>query len=589
MKFKQFSTLLTRRQKQARLMTKHVSHNLDYLIFNRFNRLASVKRFVFSWLVFWLLLVLLISWQTLALAGYFQVTKPAPGGIFSEGDIGVLNNINPIYATTEADSSLSKLIFSGLLTYNKQNQLIDCLASSYSVNSAGTVYTVILKPNLVWQDGQPLTSADVVFTIKTIQNPNAQSPLYSDWQNIKVNAPNPLTVTFTLPNPLASFPYNLTLGIIPKHILSSTPAYLLRQLSFNTVKPIGSGPFQWNGINVSGYTPSSASEKISLLPFKHYVLGKPKIAEFIFSFYANKSSMLHAFYNGQLTAMAGLNSVPSKVESNLNKYQVHNLILTAGDYVFFKTNSGVLADQRVRQALVLASDPQAIINRLGYSTLPVNEPLLIGQLAYNKKYAQITNQLSKAETILNNDGWILSSNGYRYKHNQQLSFNIVTDNDTQNRLVVGQLLDQWKALGVKLIPIFENPTVFSTAIANRSYDSTLDGISIGIDPDVFVYWDKSQFDLRSSNLNLSDYDNANASQALEAGRTRLNPQLRVIKYQPFLADWQTDAPALGLFQPRFIYISNQTIYGLGSYEINSGKDRFNNVQNWEIITTNQTE
>jgi len=589
MKLKKVSKLLTRRQKQAKSLTKQAGLSFESLIIDRFSRLASVKRFVSSWLIFWLLLVLLTGWQTLALTGYFQTTKPAAGGIFSEGDIGILNNINPIYATTEADSSLSKLIFAGLLTYNQHNQLVDCLASSYSVNSAGTIYTVKLKPNLVWQDGQPLTAADVVFTIRTIQNPSSQSPLYSDWQNIKVNDPNPLTVTFTLPNPLASFPYNLTLGIIPQHILGGTPAYLLRQASFNTVKPIGAGPFKWNAIDVMGDSPSNASEKVSLLPFKNYVLGSPKLNEFIFNFYSSKSAMLNAFYNGQLTAMAGLNSVPRKVNLESGKYSVHSLILTAGDYVFFKNNSGVLADQKVRQALVLAANPQTIIEHLGYITLPVNEPLLIGQLAYNKKYAQVTNQLSKAQAELSSDGWVMGANGYRYKNNQQLSFNLVSENNQQNRLVVKQLVKQWKALGVNVIPIFENSTVYSTAIANHSYDSTLDGIAIGIDPDVFVYWDRSQFDPRSTGLNLSDYDNANASQALEAGRTRLNPKLRVIKYQPFLADWQADDPALGLFQPRFIYITTQTIYGLGNYQINSGKDRFNNVQNWEILTTNQTE
>jgi len=588
MNYKKLAKLFSLRQRQAKNISDQAGNNLDKLVFDRLDRLVAVRRFVIGWLVFWLLIAFIISWQTLSLTGYFQTVKPVVGGIYNEGILGTLSNVNPIYATSEVNTSLSKLIFAGLFSYNSQNKLIGCLASGYSVDSAGTTYTVKLKPGLTWQDGQPLTSADVVYTIDTIQNPAAQSPFYSSWQGIKVSAPNPLTVQFKLPNPLASFPYNLTIGIIPKHILGSIEAANLRSAMFNTADPVGSGPFAWHAIEVSGDTPQNAVEVIALAPFSHYALGKPKLAEFIVNAYASKSQLITAFDSGQLTSMIGLNSVPKRLK-NLPGVQVHSLLLTAGVYVFFKTSSGVLSDVNVRKALVLASNPQKIINKLGYLTIPVNEPLLIGQLAYNSKYAEVTGNIKQAEQLLNNDGWLVSKNGYRYKNNQQLSFNLVTANTSENHLVVGMLRRQWLALGVNLIPIYESADTYSTTLQDHNYDSTLTGISIGIDPDVFVYWDKSQFDPRSTDLNLSEYDNVNADQALEAGRTRLNPALRVIKYQPFLADWQKDAPALGLYQPRVLYITRQTVYGLSDHEINSAKDRFDNVQNWEILTANVTD
>lgn len=575
------------RQKKAAGISRRASLSIDSNVFSRFDHLVDVRRFVASWLLFWVLLIGITTWQLTALAGYFQTLEPVPGGIYNEGILGSLTNVNPIYATSEVDTSLSRLTFAGLLSYNGQNQLVDCLASSYQVNSTGKVYTVNLKPNLTWQDGKPLTAADVVYTFDTIQNPDAQSPLYSSWQGIKVQALNPHSVSFTLPNPLASFPYQLTVGILPEHILQKVPIEELRAATFNTDNPIGAGPFKWSGIEVNGTTPSSANVQIALTPFSNYALGKPKLGEFIVHAYASKNQLVQAFSSGQLTAVAGLNEVPKQIRT-MAGVKIHNIILTAGNYVFFNTQNNILSDVNVRRALVLASNPNAIVSQLGYPTLPVNEPLLIGQLAYNPKYAQVTNDLTKAQSILSSDGWQPSKNGIRMKNNQPLSLNLVTTDTPINNLVVNILKKQWQALGVQINPVLESAETYSTTLQDHNYDMTLDGISIGIDPDVFVYWDKSQFDPRSTNLNLSEYDSATASAALEAGRTRLNPALRVIKYQPFLSAWQSDAPALGLYQPRALYITFQRVYGLSAHVTNSQAGRYNNVQNWEILTTGVT-
>ena len=109
---------------------------------------------------------------------------------------------------------------------------------------------------------------------------------------------------------------------------------------------------------------------------------------------------------------------------------------------------------------------------------------------------------------------------------------------------------QWRALGVKVTIQLHDTADFQNALTYHDYDAILNGISIGADPDVFVYWDSSQADIRSSNrLNLSEYKNPTADAALEAGRTRLDPQLRAIKYRPFLkpgkrqpGPWSLPAP-----------------------------------------------
>jgi ABC-type transport system substrate-binding protein len=83
-------------------------------------------------------------------------------------------------------------------------------------------------------------------------------------------------------------------------------------------------------------------------------------------------------------------------------------------------------------------------------------------------------------------------------------------------------------------------------------------------------------------LNFSAYSSPKADAALEAGRTRLDPTLRTVKYQPFLQAWQSDVPAMGLYQPRFLYLTHGQVYGLNETPINTDSQRFSNVQNWEI-------
>jgi len=141
--------------------------------------------------------------------------------------------------------------------------------------------------------------------------------------------------------------------------------------------------------------------------------------------------------------------------------------------------------------------------------------------------------------------------------------------------------------------VLQQSADLQSTLATHSYDALLYGISIGADPDVYAYWDSAQADMRAQNrLNFSEYSSSKISDvALEAGRTRLDPALRIVKYRPFLQAWQADAPALGLYQPSYLYITRGPVYGLEEHYINNATDRYSNVQNWMVrqVLTSQAD
>lgn len=560
----------------------HAEERIDEHFVRRLERLARVRRFIAGWVGLLVLLIIGLVVQLLALSGYYQSVRPVPGGIYNEGVQGRFTNANPLFATGDANATVSRLVFAGLMNYDEHGQLRGDLARGYEVSEHGTVYTVHLRPHLKWQDGRPLTSRDVLFTYKLIQNPDVQSPLQSSWQGIDITTPDDLTVIFTLPDALASFPYNLTTGIVPEHLLSKIPPVDMRSADFNTVNPVGAGPFAWQAVEVNDSSdPNHVSEQIALTPFSDYHAGKPKLQKFVVQAFASTDQLISAFKSQQLTAVEGLDRVPPALKNDKNVVQ-YSLRLRAATMVFFKTSSGVLTDSRVRQALVRATDVNKIIEHLGYTTREVKEPLLVGQLGYDPAFAQPPFDLKAAHTLLDADGWRPGEGGYMYKDGNPLAFTLTAADTPENRMVTSMLKHQWHDAGVKLGVRLQSADDFNGTLGNHDYDAVLDAISIGVDPDVFVYWDSSQTDVRSNRLNLSEYKNSTADTALEAGRTRLDPALRIIKYRPFLQAWQQDAPAVGLYQPRLLYLTNGTVAGLNDAPITRPIDRFANVQNWEI-------
>jgi len=579
---RRFKRRLRRRQKNALVLSQQADQQIENLLIRRFDRLMSVRRFVLLWTALLLILIFSSIFEARNLSSYYQSLQPVPGGLYTEGIIGNYTNANPLYATGAADTAISRLVFSGLFKYNADNELVGDLAKDYKLSPSQTRYTIHLKQGLKWQDDYPITAADVVFTYKTIQNIESQSPLYSSWQGITVSKLDDYTVNFDLPNALSAFPYSLTNGIIPEHILRDIPAEQLRSASFNT-QPVGSGPFEWKFVEVTGSTPQDREQRISLAANKNYQDGRPKLDGFNLITFADEQSMIRSFKAKQISAMSGLENLPDDLAADKN-IRIYDTPLTTSVMTFFNNSHSPLDDASVRRALILGTNRNKLVSLFDQPVRLADSPLLKGQLGYDKSLVEPAYDFSAANQTLDQAGWAKGADGIRTKGGKPLAF-ILSAQDTPNYSKAAQfLLQSWTKLGVKAqVSYFGRDELQGSVIANHDYDALLYGVSIGVDPDIYAYWDSSQASITSQgHLNLSEYKSTAADQAVEGGRTRADPAIRAVKYKTFLTQWVKDLPAMPLYQPNYLYITRGQVFNYERKSANAPADMYYGVNNWMV-------
>ena len=579
----QLRRLLRRRRRATEETVQHAAENIDKNLIGRFSRVIKVKRFALGWIALTILLGVSTVVQTVALSSTYQTEQPIAGGSYHEGIVGTFSTANPLYASGAVDTAISRLIFDGLFKYDENNVIVGDLAQNYSVDQTGKIYTIHLHKDLQWHDGKPLTADDVVFTFQTIQNPDARSVLQGSMRGVIISKVDATTVTFTLSSALSSFPGSLTVGIIPQHILGTVAPSELRSNAFNTSKPIGSGPFAWQQLEVNNNTDTEGTAvTISLERFARYHENPTKLNRFTVHTYETSAELLRAFNHREVNAIAGLKSIPSELQKK-KEVVIHSFQSTATLMVFFNMQStGPLSDVNVRRGLMDGTDRQSIIQKLNQPLKIVREPVLSGQFAYDKTYSQPLFSKSLGEQTLTQGGWIPGKDGIRVKDGKRLTIRLYAEDTPDNQIITKEIQKQWRALGAEAIITLQPSMYFQTTLQSRGYDAVLHGISIGNDPDVYAYWHSSQ--AIDGGMNLSNYTSKVADKALEAGRTRQDESQRALKYKPFLKAWLDDTPAVALFRPRIYYVTRGPVYGLVEHTINTDADRYYSVTDWQIRT-----
>ena len=392
------------------------------------------------------------------------------------------------------------------------------------------------------------------------------------------------TVVFTLPSVLSSFQYSLTTGIIPEHLLADIPPAQMRATQFNTSAPVGAGPFKWSAIEVANEGKAQQG-RIGLQPNEHYHGGQPALQRYIIRYFTDQKQMVDSFDKKELTSMSGLDTVPDAFNKDTSIEQ-YSIPVTAQVMVFFKTSHEFLSDTKVRQALVQAADRDTLVTNIGYPVIASNEPFLPGHPGYDKSITQLPYNQAEAAKLLDQAGWVPGKDGIREKNGKQLAFTLYSQSTSEYAYVTQKLQVDWKKVGVKVDVLLQPDSDLQTTVTGHNYDALLYGISLGTDSDVYAYWGSTQADERAVNrVNFSEYKSTAADRALEAGRTRTDRALRAVKYRPFLEIWRNDAPALALYQPRYLYITRGVVHGFDPHTINAASDRYANVENWKIRQT----
>ena len=358
-------------------------------------------------------LLALLSSTSLLLNFYFQNTEiqPADGGIYKEGVIGRPRFINPVYgAANDVDRDLTELIFSGLMKYSQEGKIIKDLVIDYDIKEEGTCYEFYLKDNVLWHDGEKFSAEDVVFTIKTIQNPDYKSPLRVNWLGIKVEKISDLTVRITLKKPYPGFLEIATVKILPKHIWEDVPPQNFPLTDLN-LKPTGTGSYKLKKLEQDklGYIKSLVLEKNS-----NYFGKKAFISEIHFSFFEKENDLIQAAIKKEINGLSILDSKNHKSINDKN-FTSHHLSLPRYFAVFFnQSQSKILEEKNVRQALNYGTNKDEIINNaLSGQGKTADSPILPKIYGFSSPQNLQQFNVETAKKLLEESGFKEKENGLR--------------------------------------------------------------------------------------------------------------------------------------------------------------------------------
>jgi peptide/nickel transport system substrate-binding protein len=530
------------------------------------------------------LLVIAASFIVWCGSFYYNLTRPIAknGGEYVEGAVGQPLYVNPLLSqTSEADSDLTQLVYSGLFKYNNEGDAIPDLAENYSISDDQREYVVKLRKNVTWQDGKPFTAEDVFFTFNILQDPAYKSPLRQSWQGVEVKVMDDYAVSFSLKNPYMGFLENLTVGILPKHVWENIAPEKFALADYN-LHPIGSGPFMF-----SDFQKDSQGSILTyhLKAFKDYYAGNPHISKFTFNFYPDEEALIAGYNKKEVMGMSSIS--PEKVGSikNIKSTNVHELILPRYFAVFFnQTKSVALADDNVRAALNLSVDRKEIIEKVLHGKgIAISSPLL-PQMKIEDQQAGINQNIQQANKILDDAGWKKEDNEFRKKGNAALEFELVTTDWPELSQTVELLATQWRKVGAKVnVKILTVSDFQQNYIRTREYDSLLFGQAITFNPDLYSFWHSSQ--KRDPGLNLSLFDNNEADGLLESVRQESDENKRIESYKKFQEILGKEVPAVFLYGPYYLYPVSTSVHGIEIKNINTPAYRFTDVNKWYIKTS----
>jgi peptide/nickel transport system substrate-binding protein len=504
---------------------------------------------------------------------------PDRSGSYIEGVAGAPSNVNPLVASSnEADRDLVSLVFSSLVRLGPAGAVQPDLALEVPrVTPDGLSYVFQLRPGLTWHDGEPLDAADVIFTVRTIQQPQfAGDPNLAElFRDVEIEAQNEETVVMTLAQPYAPFLAHLAgVGILPEHLLRGDTSGEIIESTFGQ-QPVGSGPFR-----LSSLSPQSAV----LRPFGNYHEGTPFLDRLELRFYSDDSALLNALRNGEIEGALfrpGLDGEALSYlegEAALTRRTLHGTPMTV---VYLNAEVPVFESGRVRLALQHALDVEALIaGTLGGQALPLDSPIPRDLWAYVAMPEAYAYDPDLAASLLDEEGWVIGPQG-REKDGQLLQFSLAASDDPQQVAVAQELARQWAALGIQVTVQVSGASQFVDGVLlPRRFESALVTVDPGPDPDTYPLWHSSQ--ALGEGRNLSGFSNSQVDELLENGRLTTSPTQRADGYRLFQEIFASELPAVLLYTPTYQYVTPAGLQGLSPGLLFTTSSRFSDVFAWFV-------
>lgn len=534
---------------------------------NVIERLSNAKR-VRLLILEWCLLVIVIISLALTQAFWYRqsysVQAYVDGGTYIEATMGRVNSLNPLFATTQSEKVLSKLMFATLSTIDYSGHVGLGLASSIVPDDTGKVWTVTIKDGLKWSDGEPITLDDVLYTVNLTKDTTINTSYSSNFAGVTVERHGDALI-FALPSAYADFDSTLNIPILPAHVLADVNPGQLLEHSFSS-DPVTSGAFKFNAMqNVS----NEGERIVYLAANPYYYKSKPMLNSFAIHTYSNTDEIVTAVSTGEVTATAELSAeYRSRLPADL-VYEKQTS-LASGVFAFLNTTSSLLSNVSVRQAIQRGVDITAIRSVLG-DEYPLDYPLLTSELNVDNYPALPAYDLNAAQETLRSAG----------AEGKTLRL------ATINTGYFPELAEQWKAqleqLGFRVdLSIYDPGQEFIVNIIRpRNYDILLYEVEFGADLDLFAYYHSSQ--ASNTGLNLSNYANALVDDLILSSRETMSVSGRAAKYETFLKRWVNDVPAIGIYQVSLVYYFNKNVRSFSEDDrLIYSTDRFMDVEYWAV-------
>ena len=565
-------------QRAERASTKH-AHKF---VVSRWESVQSARRHIVAWLLMVAAVIAAIVGQLSIESVQYTDAAASSGGTYTEGFVGELTTLNPLYASTTPEIAASKLMFASLYEYDESGSLRPGLAEDIEYDEKNKRYVVSLRENIAWSDGVPLTADDVVFTIQTIKNPEARvkSSLQVSWADVDVAAADARTVYFTLPS-YAAFPHALTFPVVPKHVLENVPPSRLQQNAFSR-NPVASGAFLYRRLQTNDRLSNSST--LHLVANEKYHGGKPKLSRFELNAYGTNNDLQDAVRAREVTAAFGIEGMNRDALEEYG-YRAGSVPVDEGVYLLMNTSSDILSDKLVREAVRAAINPSEIRKKIDNTEPALGLPFITRQVRGAEEIAVPGYDVQKSKKLLERAKW-KQAGDVRTKDKKPLTLTVKTTKSDEFEKVATSIADSLKAVGIDaVVTVIDTDAPSSNFVQDvlqgRNYDLLVHSLPIGADPDVYAYWHSSQ--LGASGYNFTNYKNAIADATLSSARERTEPKLREAKYRTFAKQWLSDVPAVGLYQRAISYGVLQSAEAYSdTLRAPTAADHYSSVGNWTV-------